>query len=91
MPNSIEHDIQQLLKTKMLKHRLLAFKLSDAVYIMLINVKMSTFVGILTLMSMLNLMLNLVEHEKSLITLGNKLRTKNNNNKKLLSELFLPD
>ena len=36
----------------------LAFKLSDVVFIMLINVKMPTIVGILTFMSMINFMLS---------------------------------
>ena len=36
---------------------------------MLINVKMPTIVGTLTFMSMLNFVLSLVEHKKSLITL----------------------
>ena len=48
----------------------LASKCSDVVFIMLINVKMPTIVGILTFMSMINFMLNFVEHEKSFITLG---------------------
>ena len=37
---------------------------------MLINVKMPTIVGILTLMSRINLMLSFVEHGKSFITSG---------------------
>ena len=37
---------------------------------MLINVKMPTIVGILTLMSMINFVLSRVEHEKSFITSG---------------------
>ena len=36
----------------------LAFKLSDDVFIMLINVKMPTIVGILTFMSMINFMIS---------------------------------
>ena len=48
----------------------LAFKLSDVVFITLINVKMPTFVGILTFMSVIHFMLSWVEHEKSLITSG---------------------
>ena len=39
-------------------------KHSDVVFILLINVKMSTIVGILTFMSMINSMLLWVEHEK---------------------------
>ena len=64
-------EFQLLIKSKMLKNKdFLAFKFSDVVLIMLINVKMSTFVGILTFMSMINFMFSLVEHEKSLITSG---------------------
>ena len=44
------------------KHRMLFFQL--------INVKMPTIVGILTVMSRKNFMLNSVEHEKSFITSG---------------------
>ena len=47
-----------------------AFILSDVVFIMLINVKMPTIVGILTFMSRINFMLSWVEHEKGFITLG---------------------
>ena len=55
---------QFLIKTKMLKIKtFLVFKLSDAVSTMLINIKMPTIVGISTLMSMLNFLLNRVEHE----------------------------
>ena len=39
-------------------------------FFLLINVKMSTTVGILTIMSRKNFMLNGVEHEKSFITSG---------------------
>ena len=46
-----------------------AFKLSDVVFIMLINVKMPTPVGILTFMSMKMFMLSWIEHEKSFISL----------------------
>ena len=46
----------------------LALSLSDVVFSMLINVKMRTIVGILTFMSRINVMLSLVEHEKSFIT-----------------------
>ena len=37
---------------------------TDSVFIMLINVKMPTIVGILTFMSMTNFMPSSVEHEK---------------------------
>ena len=46
--------------------RFLALSLSDVVFIMLINVKMPTIVGILTFMSRINFVLSRVEHEKSL-------------------------
>ena len=50
---------QLLIKTKLQKGKaFLAFKLSDVVFIKLINVKMPTIVGILTFMSMINLMLS---------------------------------
>ena len=39
-------------------------------FILLINVKMPTVVGILTFMSRIKFMLSLVEHEKSFITPG---------------------
>ena len=48
----------------------LALNHSDVVFILLINVKMPTIVGILTFLSRINFMLNCLEHEKSLITLG---------------------
>ena len=46
----------------------IAFKLSDPIYIMLhvINVKMPTIAGILTFTSMLKFTLSSVEHEKKL-------------------------
>ena len=46
----------------------IALSLSYVVFIMLINVKMPTIVGILTLMSRINFVLSGVEHEKSFIT-----------------------
>ena len=49
---------QLLIKTKMVKNKdFLAFKLSDVVFVMLINVKVSTIVGILTSMSIIKFML----------------------------------
>ena len=48
-------------------NRFLALSLSDVVFIMLINVKMPTIVGILTNMSRINVVLSLVEYEKDLI------------------------
>ena len=50
--------------------KLLALSLSDVVFIMLMNVKMPTIVGILTFMSRINFVLSQVEHEKSFITWG---------------------
>ena len=48
----------------MLKKKIFfAFKLLDGVFILLINVKMPTMVGILTFMSRINFMLSLVEHD----------------------------
>ena len=56
--NSNEHEIQMLIKSKILKKKIfLAFRLSDVVFIMLLNVKMPTIVGILTFMSMINFVL----------------------------------
>ena len=49
-----------LIETKMLG-------IKDFIFIMLINVKMPTVVGILTFMGMINFMLNLAEHKKSFI------------------------
>ena len=49
--------------------KFLALSLSDVVFIMLVNVKMQTIVGILTFMSRINFVLSGVEHGKSLITL----------------------
>ena len=43
----------------------LALSLSDVVFIMLINIKMPTIVGILTFMSRINFVFSRVEHEKS--------------------------
>ena len=53
MLNSTEHKISTAhKKTKILKNKtVLALKLSDVVFIMLINVKISQFVDILTFMS----------------------------------------
>ena len=44
--------------------KFLALSFSDVVFIMLINVKMPTIVGILTFMSRINFVLSRVEHEK---------------------------
>ena len=62
---------QLLIKTKIqTNEEVSCFNLSDVVFIMLINVKMPTIVGILTFLSMINFVLSYVEHEKSFITLG---------------------
>ena len=61
---------QLLINTKILKWRKFLLCLSDVAYIMLINVKMPTIVGILTSMSRINFVLSWVEHEKSFITSG---------------------
>ena len=60
MLNSTEHEITNAHKTIMKKkYRLFnAFKVLDVVFIMLINVKVSTIVGILTFSSILNFMLS---------------------------------
>ena len=53
---TIFHDILTANQTIMLKIRtFLAFKLLEVVFIMLINVRMPTIVGILTFMSMIKL------------------------------------
>ena len=50
---------QMLIKTKILPNKEVScFKFSDVVFIMLINVKMPTIVGILTFMSRINFMLS---------------------------------
>ena len=63
MLNSTEHGIsmefQLLIKTKMLTNEEVScLSLSDVVFIMLMNVKMPTIVGILTFMSRKNIKLN---------------------------------
>ena len=55
MLSSTEHEISTA--HKQLK-KFLAISLSDVVFIMLINVKMPTIVGILTFMSRINFMLS---------------------------------
>ena len=61
MLNSTEYKIQLLIKTKMQTNvEVLALSLSDVVFIMLINIKMTTIVGISTFMSRINFMLGLV-------------------------------
>ena len=46
----------------------IGLSVSDIVFIMLINVKMPTILGILTFMRRINFVLSLVEHEKSFIS-----------------------
>ena len=59
---------QLLIKLKYLQmKKFLALSFSDAVFIMLINVKMPTIVGILTFMCRINFVLSWVEHGKSFI------------------------
>ena len=50
--------------------KFLALSLSEVVFIMLINVKLPSIVGILTFMSRINFVLSRVEHGKRFITLG---------------------
>ena len=49
--------------------KFLALSFSNVVFIMLINVKMPTIVGILTFVSRINDVLSCVEHEKKLYNL----------------------
>ena len=63
MLNSTEHEIStahKKLKYQQMK-KFLALSPSDVVFIMLINVKMPTIVGILTFMSRINFMLSWVD------------------------------
>ena len=56
--NSTEHEISTSHKSKMLKNKdFLAIRRSD-VFIMLINIKMPTIVGILIFMSTINFMIS---------------------------------
>ena len=60
---------QKLIKGRMVRNKdFSCFKLSDGVFILLINVKMPKIVGISTFMSRINFVLSSVEHEKSFIT-----------------------
>ena len=71
MLNSTDHEFQLLIKLKYRQIKMfLALSLSDVVFIMLINVKMPTIVGILTFMSRINFVLSWVEYEKSFISSG---------------------
>ena len=49
---------QLLIKTKLLTNKEVSLSLSDVAFIMLINVKMPTIVGILTFMSRINFVLS---------------------------------
>ena len=52
-------EYQLFIKIKMLKNKdFLAVKLSDAAFILLINVKMATIIGVLTFMSRIKVMLS---------------------------------
>ena len=69
---SIEHGISTAYKTekRTLKKKDVSCLLSDAVFIVLRNIKMATIVAILTFVRMIKSMFNVVEHEKSFITSG---------------------
>ena len=58
---------QLLLKTKIPTKTFLALNLSNVVFIMLINVKMPTIVGIITFMSRINSVLSRVKHENFML------------------------
>ena len=58
------------MKTKLPTKKVIALSLYAVVFIMLINVKMRTIVGILTYKSWISFMLSWVEYEKSFITSG---------------------
>ena len=66
------NELQLHLTTKYKKKSFFYYylKLSDVVYILLINVKMPPSVGILTFMSRINSILSWVEHKKSYISSG---------------------
>ena len=57
MLNSTEHKISTAHTTKIPTKKYVALILSDVVFIMLMNVKMPTIVGILTFMSKINFVL----------------------------------
>ena len=72
MLNSAEHEILNAHKYKNIK-KFCIFQAQislECYFLLLINVKMPTIVGILTFMSRKNFMLSWVEHEKSFITPG---------------------
>ena len=75
MLNSTEHEILNTHKYKNIKKintpaRKTGSNTPRMLFFPLINVKMPTIVGIITLMSRKNFMLSCVEHEKSFITSG---------------------
>ena len=70
--NSTEHvisNVHKKIKYRQIK-KFLALSLSDVVFILPINVKMPTIVGILTFMSRINSVFSSVEHGKSFIISG---------------------
>ena len=70
MLNSMEHEISTSLNDKMLKIlTFLAFKLSDVVFVMLINFKMPTIVDILIFRRRINFVISCIEHGKKLYNL----------------------
>ena len=58
MLSSIEHEISIARKTKLMQIKDCSLKLSDVVFVLLINVKMPTIVGILTCISRINFRLH---------------------------------
>ena len=58
MLNSTEHEISTAHKTEIATNKGVSCFISDVVFIMLINVKMPTVVGILTAMSRINFVLS---------------------------------
>ena len=64
-------NFQAHIESKVLKYNIFScLKHSDVVFILHINVKMPTIVGILTFLNRINFMLSLVEHEQSFIASG---------------------
>ena len=64
MLNSTEHEILLITKIKYRQiKKLLALSLSDVVFILLLNVKMPTIIGILTFMNRIKFVLSCAEHE----------------------------
>ena len=63
-PTQLSIKLQLLINAQM---SFLALRLLEVVFIMLINIKMPTIDGILTFVSMIDLMFKRVEDEKSLI------------------------